>query len=184
MGLPRFLAVLAFLALTACAGVPEPQGPPPPTAQQLAEVEAKIYAYIGEERARLNRDARILILDPELVSAAKVHSTVMAQRRAFDTGGADQNAAILHLMASPAFQGFVGENSAMQYFTPEAGFDPEEIARTFVRLWLDSADHRDHIQSAAFARTGIGVAVSGNEVYAAQVFSGDPVAPVRAEGGQ
>jgi uncharacterized protein YkwD len=174
----RILTALALLLLAACAGMPEGTGVPPPTAQQLAEVEQRLFVRIGEVRESLGNGAKALRLDPELTMAARAHSQAMAQRRAFDDGPVEQNVAIQRLMANPQFHGFVGENSAMQYFTPEANFDPDQLAEVFIGLWLRSDDHRSHILSDAFARTGIGVAVNGNELYAAQVFAGEiPLPP-------
>jgi uncharacterized protein YkwD len=174
----RLFALLALLLVAACAGMPE-RPTPPPTREQLAEVEARLFDFVGEERARLNGQAKALLLDPELAMAARAHSEAMAEKRAFDSGPVEENVAIQHLMANPKFYGYVGENSAMQYFTPEAPFDPEELARIFLGLWLNSGEHRSHIQSPAFARTGIGVAANGNELYAAQVFAGELPPPPR-----
>jgi uncharacterized protein YkwD len=167
----RLVLLLGLLVVAGCAGVPD--GPPPPSAAQLAEVEERLFLRVGELRARQANGVMPLILDPELVMAARAHSEAMAQRRAFDSGPVEDNVAIQRLMANPRFYGFVGENSAMQYFTPEAEFDPDQLAEVFLGLWLRSDEHRNHILSNAFARTGIGVAVNGNELYAAQVFAGD-----------
>jgi uncharacterized protein YkwD len=174
----RCFALLLALFMTACAAMQE--GPPPLTRQQLEQVQTRLYAYIRDERSRMNGAAKPLALDPELAAAAQAHSDLMAQRRAFDSGGTEDNVAIQRLLANPKFRGYVGENSAMQYFTPEAGIDPDQVARGFADQWLKSAEHRNHIGFAAFDRTGIGITANDREIYAAQIFSTDlglPEAP-------
>jgi uncharacterized protein YkwD len=173
----RLVTLIALLMVAGCASVPV--GPPPPSAAQLAELEERLFVRVAEIRANQANGRRALVLDPELAMAARAHSEAMAERRAFDQGPIEDNVAIQRLMANPRFHGFVGENSAMQYFTPEAPFDPDQLAAVFIGIWMGSGEHRNHILSNAFARTGIGVAVNGNELYAAQVFADDqPPQPI------
>lgn len=155
--------------LAACITPPEP--PPPDIKALLFEMKEHMYLYISEERQKLNIDAMPLRRDPLLDAAAQAHSEAMAERKAFDEGGSDENIAIQRLAANPNFQGFVGENSAMQYFYPEQGFDPETLAQSLVDQWLQSEGHRANIEYANFALTGIGVAANGNEIYAAGLFA-------------
>jgi uncharacterized protein YkwD len=171
----RFAVVFALLFLAACAT----PGESSLSREQLREVQARLYTLIASERTKLNEAAKPLAFDPELVAAAQAHSDAMAQRRAFDSGGAEDNVAIQRLMANPKFQGYVGENSAMQYYTPELGIDPEAIARGFVELWLKSPGHRGHIGFAGFDRTGIGITANDREIYAAQIFATDLGLPSR-----
>ena len=168
----RVLLVLGVLLLASCAGMPQPR--PRLTPGQLAEVQTRLYAYVSAERSKLNADAKPLRLDPELTAAAQAHSDDMARKRAFDpSNDANTNIAIQRLVANPKFQGYVGENSAMQYFTPEAGIDPDAVARLFLELWLKSPEHRDHIAFGAFDRTGVGIAANDNEIFAAEIFATD-----------
>ena len=168
----RVVVLFAVLLLASCAGMPPPR--PQLTPALLAAVQARLYAYVSAERMRLNADAKPLRLDPELTAAAQAHSDDMAKRRAFDASNdANTNIAIQRLMVNPKFQGYVGENSAMQYFTPEAGIDPDAVARVFLELWLKSPEHRDHIAFAGFDRTGVGIAANDNEIFAAEIFATD-----------
>lgn len=170
----RFLAALAAAALAACAAIPEAPAPaPPPIAEQLAELKTRMFVHVVEERQRLNAAAKPLRLDPELADAAQAHSEAMARDRAFGEEGAQNNVAIQQLAASPTFQGFVGGVAAMQYFTPELGFDPDAYARAFIAQWVRSPDHRENIENAVFDRTGIGVAANGNAIYASEIFAAD-----------
>lgn len=159
------------MMLAACVAVPDLPPPPPDIDVLLAELKDQMYSYISEERQRLNPDARPLRPDPLLAAAAQAHSEAMAERGAFDDGGTGGNIAIQRLAADAAFQGYVAENSAMQFFYPTFGFDPEMFARAFVDQWLESESHRANIEYADFAITGIGVAANGNEIYASGLFA-------------
>jgi len=136
-----------------------------------------MYIYIAEERQKLNPDAMPLRRDPLLDAAAQAHSEAMAERRAFDQGGSDENVAIQRLAANAVFQGYVGENSAMQYFYPEYGFDPETFAHSLVDQWLQSDSHRANIEYTNFVLNGIGVAANGDEIYAAGLFATEVQSP-------
>jgi len=162
--------IIALFTLAACAAVSD-RPPPPDIDMLLAALKDHMYTYISEEREKLNPDAITLRPHPLLAAAAQAHSEAMAERGAFDVSGAEGNIAIQRLAADAAFQGFVGENSAMQYFYPTFGFDPEMFARGFVDQWLESEGHRANIEFTNFALTGIGVAANGNEIYASGLFA-------------
>ena len=161
---------IAITMLAACAATPD-LPPPPDIEVLLAELKDHMYTYISEERQKLNPDAIPLRPDPLLAAAAQAHSDAMAERGAFDSGGSQGNIAIQRLAADATFQGYVAEHSAMQYFYPTFGFDPEMFARGFVDQWLESESHRANIEYPAFAITGIGVAANGNEIYASGLFA-------------
>lgn len=171
-GYPVFIAVLLALFLFGCAT--KPAGPAQPTLQvQLNQVKERLFALIEAERERLNSAAKPLILDPELVRAAQNHSDDMAMKHSFDVDNPDGNVAINTLLMNPKFRGFVGENSAAQYFTPGSPLDVQSFAQGFLSIWVNSLDHRMNITFPGFERTGIGIAVSGNTVYAAELFATD-----------
>jgi uncharacterized protein YkwD len=166
---PRLLVLLSVAFLAACASAPPG---PPPIAGQLAALRLRLFIRVEEERLRLDAAAKPLAFDPELAAAAQAHSDDMAKKRSFDNGPGG-NVAVNALLADPKFRGYVAENSAAQYFTPNAGFDPDSFAQSFLAIWLASPDHKSNITFAPFDRTGIGVAVNGNAVYAAEIFSTD-----------
>jgi uncharacterized protein YkwD len=72
----------------------------------------------------------------------------------------------------PGFQGALGENIAAHKFAPGAGFDPESFARLIVNAWLNSPGHKKTMLSPMFRDTGIGVAISKDEVFVTQLFAG------------
>jgi len=169
----RTIPVLAFLMLSLAACTTARVPAPPALQAQLAQLKTEMLTYLSAERARLNDAALPLRLDPVLASAAQTQSDAMAERGAFDEGGADRNAAVQQLAADPSFQGFIGENSAMQYFHSEYGIDPEAYAKSLIDQWIESDDHRENIIRADFDRVGIGVAANEEAIYASVVFARD-----------
>lgn len=164
------LLIAALLA--ACASAPKP-APALSIEAQMGALKERLFVLVEAERHRLNDSAKPLILDPELMHAAQVHSEDMAMKRSFDAMNPDGNPAVNTLLADPKFRGYVGEIAAAQYFTPGARIDPETYARGFLDIWLKSPDHRMNIAFPAFDKTGIGMAVSGNMIYAAELFATD-----------
>jgi uncharacterized protein YkwD len=168
----RLGTLLVAFALAACASAAVPEAPPS-LEVQVGALKERLFVLVEAERHRLNERAKPLILDPELMRAAQTHSEDMAKKRSFDVGNPDGNLAVNTLLADPKFRGFVGENSAAQYFTPRAGFDPDTYARGFLEIWLKSPDHRTNLMYEAFDKTGIGIAVNGDAIYAAELFATD-----------
>ena len=167
-------AFLFMFFLAGCATRPVPLPPPPvPLDAQLSAVKARLFVLVEAERENLHNGAKPLILDPELMRAAQVHSDDMAMKNSFDVGNPEGNVAVNTLLTNPKFQGFVGENSAAQYFTPGVPIDPQVFAAGFLKIWEDSPDHRTNLDFPGFDRTGIGLAVSGNTIYAAELFATD-----------
>jgi uncharacterized protein YkwD len=168
----RLLILILALALAACANKPVSPGVPP-LEIEMSVLKERLFVLVEAERRRLNSEAKPLILDPELMRAAQTHSDDMASKRSFDAGNPDGNLAINTLLSDPKFRGFVGENSAAQYFTPGARIDPDTYAKGFLDIWLKSPDHRMNLTYPAFDKTGIGIAVNGNTIYAAELFATD-----------
>jgi uncharacterized protein YkwD len=168
----RFGVLVLAFCVAACATAPVVKGPPP-LAAQVSALKERLFVLVEAERHRLDATAKPLILDPELMKAAQTHSDEMASKGSFDTGNPEGNVAVNVLLTDPKFRGFVGEISAAQYFTPAAGFDPDTYARAFVDIWLKSPDHRMNLVYAGFDKTGIGISVNGDTIYAAEVFATD-----------
>lgn len=163
----------AFL-VAGCAARPMPMSISPVSLDsQLSAVKERLFVLVEAEREHLNNGAKPLIVDPELMRAAQIHSDDMAMKNSFDVGNPNGNAAVNALLANPKFRGFVGENSAAQYFTPGVPIDPQAFASGFLKIWEDSPDHRMNLAFPGFDRTGIGLAVSGNTIYAAELFATD-----------
>ena len=174
MVLGKIAAVsVSVTILCACATRPPAAPAQPPLQAQVEGVKERLFVLVEAERQRLNIMAKPLILDAELTRAAQTHADHMAEQHSFDVGNPDGNPAVNALLLNPKFRGYVAENSAAQYVTPGAPIDVQNLARGFLKIWTDSSDHRMNIEFPAFDRTGIGVTVSGDTVYAAEVFSTD-----------
>ena len=163
----RVVVLCVAVLLAACASL----RPPPSYDQQVAAIKARLLVLVEQERAKAG--AKSLRLDPQLAAAAQAHSNDMARKRSFDAMNPDGNLAVNILLRDPRFGGFVAENSAAQYFTPAAGINPDAMAAGFLQIWLASPSHRQNVVYREFDRTGIGVAVNGNAVYAATLFATD-----------
>ena len=168
----HLITLVLALALAACAAAPVPNAPVP-IETQLSALKERLFVLVEEERQRLNQKAKPLILDPELMRAAQTHSDDMAMKRSFDVDNPKGNPAVNALLSDPKFRGYVGEIAAAQYFTPGAAIDPDIFARGFLAIWLGSPDHRRNLAYAGFDKTGIGIAVNGNAIYAAELFATD-----------
>ena len=167
----RFFGLIFVFWLAACAGMPPPA--PPALEDQMAALKERLFVLVEAERQNLRGGAKPLILDPELMMAAQSHSEDMAKKGSFDTANPNGNLAVNILLSDPKFRGVVGENSAAQYFTPGTRIDPNVYARGFLDIWLKSPDHKMNLTDPNFDKTGIGIAVGGNTIYAAELFASD-----------
>lgn len=167
-----FCGLFCAILVAGCAARPVPV-PPVPIEVQLSAVKQRLFVLVEAEREHLKNGAKTLILDPELMRAAQIHTDDMAMKNSFDVGNPEGNVAVNTLLNNPKFRGFVAENSAAQYFTPGFPIDPQMFASGFLKIWEDSPDHRMNLVYPGFDRTGIGLAVSGNTIYAAELFATD-----------
>jgi uncharacterized protein YkwD len=168
----RLTCLIFALWAAACASASPPPALPP-LEDQVSALKERLFVLVEAERQRLNGEAKPLILDPELMRAAQTHSDDMAKKGSFDTGNPEGNPAVNILLGDPKFRGFVGENSAAQYFMPGARIDPDRYARGFLDIWLKSPDHKMNLTYPRFDKTGIGIAIGGNTIYAAELFATD-----------
>ena len=167
-----FLGLICVIFVVGCAARPMATAPLPLNAQ-LDAVKERLFVLVEAEREGLPTAAKPLILDPELMRAAQTHSDDMAMKNSFDVDNPEGNVAINVLLQNPKFRGFVAENSAAQYFTPGSPIDPQRFAQGFLTIWENSPDHRMNLFYPGFERTGIGIAVRGNTIYAAELFATD-----------
>ena len=167
------LALALALAAAACAGKHAPPPAMPSLEQQVEEVKRRLLVLVEEQRHRLNVDAKPLALDSELSAAAQFHSDDMARKGSFDTMNPAGNPALNVLLDDPKFRGFVGENSGAQYFTPGRTLDADKLAQGFLDMWLSSPSHKYNLTFPRFDRTGIGISVGGELIFASEVFATD-----------
>ncbi len=174
-----FVRTLGFAALLftaqGCAHFETAKSPPPHDPHtQMAALELRIFELVADERHKIDPHAKPLVLDSELVGVARQHSADMAAKNYFAHKGPDgQTSASLIMDEDAKFQGLLGENLAAQYFNAGYGIDVEIFAHRFVASWLASPSHKDNLAFAAYDRSGVGAALSGNTIYVTQLFATD-----------
>jgi uncharacterized protein YkwD len=151
------------------------QRPPPVDPHtQMAELEARIFAIVQDERHKIDPNAKTLALDAELISVARAHSTDMAAKNYFaHKSPTGTSSADLIMDADDKWQGLLGENLAAQHFNIGYDVDIELFAHRFVDSWLASPSHKDNLAFAAYDKTGVGAAVSGDTIYVTELFATD-----------
>ena len=148
--------------------------PPVDPHTQMAELEARIFAIVQDERHKIDPNAKTLALDAELISVARAHSTDMAAKNYFaHKSPTGTSSADLIMDADDKWQGLLGENLAAQHFNIGYDVDIELFAHRFVDSWLASPSHKDNLAFAAYDKTGVGAAVSGDTIYVTELFATD-----------
>jgi uncharacterized protein YkwD len=169
----RVISLLALAVLSACATQPTPIAPPPPDPHtQMVALESRIFALIQDERHKIDPNAKMLMLDSELVGVARQRSGDMAAKNYMDHTAPDGSTSASIIMDEDQdFQGLLGENIAEQHYTPALGVDVDVFARRFVDTWLASEGHRKNLSYPAYDRSGVGAAVNGDSVFVVQLFA-------------
>ena len=157
--------------------------------QQINQTRVERAAHERVNEIRAAHGLSEVHWDDRLQTIADGHSTDMAENDYFshsspagenfedryDEAGYDCRVQISDVMYSNG-----GENIAKTYAdgdidTDERGVinyhnNETRIGRGVVNAWMDSPGHRENILKNYWQREGIGIAVSGNEVYATQNF--------------
>ncbi len=169
-------ATALVLLLAACASTPPPAPklPPPDPKTQMAALERRIEDLVESERLKFAPDAKPLVVDSELVGAARLRAEDMAKQDTMAPRNADgRGAADILMERNAAFQGMLGENVAAMHFNKDDGVDAGAMAAEIVKNWMASAAHRDNLATKPFERTGVGAAVNADTVYVSQLFATD-----------
>lgn len=171
----RFLPVVALcIAATVAMGASRHENTSTRVRQQpdTVALASRILELTLDEREKLGGRPR-LKLNPILAMTAQEHSDDMVARNYFDHKDPDGKNSLRRVFAhNPKFQGALGENIASHKFTRDSGFDVERFAHVIVQAWLDSPGHKATMLSPIFRETGIGVAMTKDEVFVTQMFSG------------
>jgi uncharacterized protein YkwD len=140
----------------------------------MAELEARIFELVQDERHKIDPKAKTLALDSELISVARAHSQDMAAKNYFaHKSPTGTSSADLIMDADDKWQGLLGENLAAQHFSIGYDVDVDIFAHRFVESWLASPSHKDNLAFAAYDKTGVGAAVSGDTIYVTELFATD-----------
>jgi len=140
----------------------------------MTALAGRIEALVEEERLKLDPNAKVLVLDPELTKIALERARDMAEKNYLAHAAPNGDTSTSLLMADDAaWQGLLGENLAAQHYVKAGGVDVENFARRFLDEWVQSDPHRENLAYPAYDRTGVGAAVNGDTVYVAQLFATD-----------
>ena len=142
-------------------------GPSFPGVQPLPEVEREVGRLTNETRRQHGLPP--LAADPNLIEASRQHSVDMLTRRFFSHRNPEGRSFMERL--PPAYGSRIsrsGENiwTGSGYYP----FNPQNLARMMMNTWMSSPGHRQNILTPGFTHVGVGVAVSGREVRATQLF--------------
>lgn len=172
-GIAISLVLVCALFLAACETIqPAPHAPPPDPQTQMQPLERRIEQLVDSERQKSSPDAKVLVLDSELVGVARQRSEDMAKANTMAQRNTDgQSAADIIMGEDAAFQGMLGENVAAYHFNKEEGVDVEKIATELVHNWMQSPEHRDNLTFRHYDRTGVGAAVNADTVFVTQLFA-------------
>jgi uncharacterized protein YkwD len=174
-----FALVLLVSAGCADGGMFASKPPPPDPQTVMPALENRIFELIQDERHKIDPNAKTLALDSELAGVARLKSADMAQKNYLAHKAPDgQTTADIIMDKDANFQGLLGENIAEEHYTKLRGVDVEGFANEFVDTWLGSDGHKQNLAFAAYNRTGVGAAVSGDTVYVTQLFATDMGLPL------
>ena len=122
------------------------------------------YTNRAREKHKLPPLRRYLTLE----SAAQKHSNWMARNRRFSHEGR-QGSKPHERISAESFGGSTTGENIYQY---TARRDQKKLAKNLVDGWMKSPGHRANILHAGFKYLGVGVARSGDHIYATQNFGG------------
>lgn len=153
-GMTRLLLAL-LLALPLLADSPTP-------------IETRVLELTNRERVAAGLPA--LKAEMKLVQAGRLHSQEMSELGYFShTSPTPGRATPRQRVESVGARSMaIGENIYMS-----SGRSPEEVPARALTSWMNSPGHRANILSPDFTSLGIGIYVSGPDVYVTQVFSAD-----------
>lgn len=158
------------------AGTPSPAAPPssaPPTttapnpaaspsraASRTEQMENDVLAMVNTERARAEKPCAAVHLDTRLRTAARGHSTDMAQRNYF-AHNTPEGKTPWDWAREAGYRNAIGENIAYGYRT----------AADVMRGWMNSPGHKANILNCAAKALGVGLAYNATGTpYWTQLF--------------
>ena len=137
-----------------------------PTPKEHRETARWVLHYTNRarERHKLPRLQRYLSLE----SAAQKHSNWMARNRRFSHDGRHGSKPHQRMKAESFGGSTTGENI---YQFPKRR-DQKKLAKNLVDGWMKSPGHGANILHSGFKFLGVGIASSGDHIYATQNFGG------------
>jgi uncharacterized protein YkwD len=140
--------------------------------QYLQDIASQIHILINEERT--SRGLSSLTWNPTITKAAVNHSNDMATRDYFQHDS-PEGYDFTWRYSKVGFTCSVSQGNwiyggAENIMYMEGYYGVDVIAEESVDGWMNSPGHRENILTPYFKSQGIGVAQSGNEIYATQNF--------------
>lgn len=143
--------LVAAVPLAATATSAEAAGP-------LSTTDVARFVHAGINAQRRKAGLAALTRDPAIDQVAQAWTQHMA----------DSN----QLVHNPDVWNQIpqGWRSAAENIAYNQGRTAKKVAAAFVKQWMNSEGHRANILNGAYNRTGVGIAVSGDRIYATQDF--------------
>jgi uncharacterized protein YkwD len=138
------------------------------TPVHLSEVEERIWRLTNDVRRQHGLSS--LSRQKNLAAVSQAYSTDMLVRRFFshtDPEGLDAGDRLKPVYSGPVYAW--GEN-IWEGSNISTG-DPDGLARLIMDSWMSSPGHRENILNPKYTHVGIGVAASGREIKATQLFA-------------
>ena len=136
------------------------------TPKELRQTASWVLHYTNRarQRHRLPHLQRYLALE----SAAQKHSNWMARNTRFSHKGRRGSSPHERMRA----ESFGGSTTGENIYQFPARRDQKKLAKNLVDGWMNSPGHRANILHSGFKYLGVGIARSGDSVYATQNFGG------------
>lgn len=183
-----FRVLAPWIALIVCAANPIAADEAKAPDIRVPQLERRIYDLINQSRTAAK--LRPLQLDDRLTRIARAHSEDMASRGFFDhvnPNGDDPTARgrragfeCRKVIDSSSYREGLAENLAeiprlrrVRLIGARNTYDwntPGDIAAQAVDGWMKSQGHRRNILEKIYTQSGLGIAVSREDVYVTQLF--------------
>ena len=136
------------------------------TPKELRQTASWVLHYMNRARQRhkLPNLQRYLALE----SAAQKHSNWMARNKRFSHEGRRGSSPHQRMKA----ESFGGSTTGENIYRLPARRDQKKLAKNLVDGWMNSPGHRANILHSGFRYLGVGLARSGDSIYAIQNFGG------------
>jgi uncharacterized protein YkwD len=136
--------------------------PAPPSRAEVVDIASLERTTLDEvNRVRAENGSVPLVIDPGLQRIAQDYARELAKRRDLShvskTPGKRTIDERVHSVGLHPRD--YGENLALLTSSPNA------VARTVVRMWLNSKGHRHNMLDRTFTRTGLGIALGSDNVW-------------------
>lgn len=139
-----------------------------PVTIEAQTIEAQVLELTNRERLQVGLPA--LKAEPKLANCARSHSQEMCELDYFSHSSPTpgRSTARDRVQSIGVRSRSIGENIYMS-----SGRKPEDVPERALASWMNSPGHRGNILNYEYTSLGVGIYVSGPNVYVTQVFSAD-----------